>query len=237
MHFHGPAPHVEGSDVVRGVRFKNVSPVSWSCYPPGSQPRKDGVRLHSSYDISGSVLQVALYLWRGHLSPSQEGGALLLNKIPTSNIVSLCQYSMVSRGRIWRWPGRRKLIHLPGIVGWLQQMDSLGYWPHIAWSRHAIRMFRDRNLGLISVLRNKIGSYTELNCWVAPSPMHLSRVVLDLAEGDILLLCSRPCSFAYQIGKALMVWVTLNDRLFKQPLHPSMHTSGCHTTLISALEP
>ena len=25
MHFHGPAPHV-GSDVVRGVRFKNVSP-------------------------------------------------------------------------------------------------------------------------------------------------------------------------------------------------------------------
>ena len=163
MHFHGPAPHVEGSDVVRGVRFKNVSPVSWSCYPPGSQPRKDGVRLHNSYDISGSVLQVALYLWRGHLSPSQEGGALLLNKIPTSNIVSLCQYSRVSRGRIWRWPGRRKLIHLPGIFGWLQQMGSLGSWPRIAWSRHAIRMFRDRNLGLISVLRNQIGSYTELN--------------------------------------------------------------------------
>ena len=133
--------------------------------------------------------------------------------------------------------GRRKLIHLPGIVGWLQQMGSLGSWPRIAWSRHAIRMFRDRNLGLISVLRNQIGSYTELNCSVAPLPMHLICVVLDLAEGDILLLCSRPCSFAYQIGKALMVWVTLNDRLFKQPLHPSMHTSGCHTTLISALEP
>ena len=119
MHFHGPAPHVEGSDVVRGVRFKNVSPVSWSCHPLGSQPRKDGVRLHNSYDISGSVLQAALYLWRGHLFPSQKGGALLLNKILTSNIVSLCQYSRVSRGRIWRWPGRRRLIHLPGIVGWL----------------------------------------------------------------------------------------------------------------------
>ena len=170
MHFHGPAPHVEGSDVVRGVRFKNVSPVSWSCYPPGSQPRKDGVRLHNSYDISGSVLQAALYLWRGHLFPSQKGGALLLNKIPTSNIVSLCQYSRVSRGRIWRWPGRRKLIHLPGIVGWLQQMDSLGYWPRIAWSRHAIRMFRDRNLGLISVLRDQIGSYNELNCPFADAP-------------------------------------------------------------------
>ena len=122
-----------------------------------------------------------MYLWRGHLSPSQEGGALLLNKIPTSNIVSLCQYSMVSRGRIWRWPGRRKLIHLPGIVGWLQQMDSLGYWPRIAWSRHAIRMFRDRNLGLISVLRNKIGSYIELNCcrctwvvlfWISPREIY-----------------------------------------------------------------
>ena len=34
-----------------------------------------------------------------------------------------------------------------------------------------------------------------------------------------------------------MVWVTLNDRLFKQLLHPSMHTSGCHTTLISELKP
>ena len=116
-------------------------------------------------------------------------------------------------------------------------MGSLGSWPRIAWSRHAIRMLRDRNLGLISVLRDQIGSYNELNCWVAPSPMHLSRVVLDLAEGDILLLCSRPCSFAYQISKALMVWVTLNDRLFKQLLHPSMHTSGCHTTLISELKP
>ena len=51
-------------------------------------------------------------------------------------------------------------------------------------------MFRDRILGLISVLRDQIGSYNELNCWVAPSPMHLSRVVLDLAEGDMLLLCS-----------------------------------------------
>ena len=66
-------------------------------------------------------------------------------------------------------------------------------------------MIRDRNLGLISVSRNKIGSYAELNCWVAPSPMHMSRIVLDLAEGDILLLCSRLCSFAYQIGEALMV--------------------------------
>ena len=116
-------------------------------------------------------------------------------------------------------------------------MGSLGFWPCIAWSRHAIRMFRVRNLGLISVMRNQIGSYNELNCWVAPSPIYLSRVVLDLTEGDIMLLCSRPCSFAYQIGKALMVWVTLNDPLFKQSLHPSMHTSGCHTTLISALEP
>ena len=42
-------------------------------------------------------------------------------------------------------------------ICWLQQMGSLGSWPRIAWSRHA-RMFRDRNLGLISVLRNQIGS-------------------------------------------------------------------------------
>ena len=41
-------------------------------------------------------------------------------------------------------------------------------------------------MGLIFVLRNQNGSYTELNCWVAPLPMHLSRFVLDLAKGDIV---------------------------------------------------
>ena len=40
------------------------------------------------------------------------------------------------------------------------------------------------------------------------------------------LLSSRPCSFPYQIGKALMVWVTLHDRLFKQPINALWNKSN-----------
>ena len=99
---------------------------------------------------------------------------------------------------------RKKEINSPARNCWLTTADGFPWLlaPHRLKSSCNKNV---RNLGFISVLRNQIGSYTKLNCWVAPSPMHLSRVVLDLAEGDILLLCSRPCSFAYQIGKALMV--------------------------------
>ena len=92
MHFHGPAPHVEGSDVVRGVRFLRMYHL---CPDPVTPQAPSQGRTACDFTTATISLEVFfkphctceedIYLLHGKEELSNS------NKIPTSSIVSLCQ--------------------------------------------------------------------------------------------------------------------------------------------------